>query len=426
MDIPKVRRLLEEALAELDPTTLPAIGDPDAFDKALDAAAPGAVLMLAPTLVYPRALALSKPVTLSCAAVAAARMDRATLLPSFRAGLTILGSAVGTTLTGLEVRATNPLTDIVIVHAAKVTLDRVRVLGDPVKGAKRGISANSDGELQIVRCYVADCFATYPGSDSQAVAAWDMGPGLLVEDCYLEAGSETVLIGGADPSSDARRPREVTIQGCTITKNPAWQGQPIGVKNTVELKNVIGCLLQDNDISQSWGGRGQDGYLLVLTVRNQDGRDPGATIQDVAIHDNRFSRGAAAINILGLDTIRNPDGTVRPSVRMARVEIVANRFTELDPTQWTGSKKMILIDQGPEDLALDGNEFAGVGFSSAVYFAGGPPALRMTFTNNAVPRSTYGLFGVGVTAKPHNFTQTNPAWVAFTQTGIIGNITEAP
>jgi len=424
MDIPKVRRLLEEALAELDPATLPPIETVEAFDQALAAAAPGAVLPLAPTLVYPKPLTLTRTVHLACATIEAGRVDRATPLPSFRGGLTIL--ADDCTLTGLEVQHTNPLTDIVIVTGARVTLDMVRVLGDPVKGAKRGISANSHGDLRIVRCYVADCFATYPGSDSQAVAAWDMGAGLTIEDCYLEGGSETVLIGGADPSSDARRPREVTIQGNTITKNPAWQGQAIGIKNTIELKNVIGCLIQDNDISQSWGGRGQDGYLLVLTVRNQDGRDPGATIQDVAIHNNRFSHGAAAINILGLDTIKNSDGSVRPSVRMARVELAGNTFAELDPVKWTGSKKLILIDQGPDDLAIDGNAFEGGGFSSALYFGGGPPARRMTFTNCQVPRTTYGMFGVGVTAKPHNFTPTNPAWIAFTQDGILGNITEAP
>ena len=38
------------------------------------------------------------------------------------------------TLIGLDVRHTNSFTDIVVLTGAGITLDRVRVLGDPVKG----------------------------------------------------------------------------------------------------------------------------------------------------------------------------------------------------------------------------------------------------------------------------------------------------
>jgi hypothetical protein len=430
-DVAKARQLLEQALAALTPPpAVVAIATPAALDQALAAIAPGAVLQLDPVLVYDAPLTIRQSVTLQ-SIPPAGRMTRGPPLPSFRRGLTIAADHV--TLIGLEVRQTNPLTDILIVVGAHATLDRVRVLGDPVKGGKRGIAANSNGDLKILRSYVADIFGPYPGQDTQAICGWDMGPGLLIEENYLEGSHETLLIGGADPTSEARTPADVTIRGNTITKNPAWQGVPIGVKNTLELKNVKGAIVEDNDISQSWGGRGQDGYLLVVTIRNQDGRAPWSTVQDVTIRRNHFSHGAAAINLLGLDTIKEtgagrvvPVGTVRPSVRMARVTIAANTFTDLDPKKFTGSNKLILIDQAPEDLTIEDNAFDGVGFSSAIYFGGGGPALRLVVTNNRIPKTTYGIFGAGVTAKPHNFTATNPAWVKYTSGGTIATITEAP
>lgn len=430
-DVPKARQLIEEALKALQPApAVLALETPAALDQALATAVPAQVLTLAPGFVDPQPRSLTKAVTL-VGVPAPGRMTRALQLPAFTGGLTV---GDGVTLRGVEVRHPNPLTDILIVTGKDVTLDQVRVLGDPVKGAKRCISANSNGNLTVTRSYVADCFGTYPGSDTQAVAAWDMGAGLTLDDNYLEGGSETVLIGGADPSSDARRPRNVTITGNTITKNPAWQALPIGVKNTIELKNVVGATITNNDISYSWGGHGQDGFAGVFTVRNQDGRDPGATIQDVTFTGNRIAHAAAALNILGLDTIKEtstgsgrvPVGQVRPSVRMARVKITGNTFTDLDSKVWTGSSKMILVDQAPEDLTLDSNTYGGTPYGSVLYFGGGPPALRLMFTNSAVPRSAYGVFGVGVSAKPHDFTPANPAWVKYTSGGTIAGITEAP
>ena len=426
-DVNQARQLLEQALRALQPAA-PPIATPEALDEALAAAAPGAVLTLSPTLVYPRPLAVRQAVTLEGLAPSAprSRMDRATPLPRFTEGLTIGGDDV--TLVGLEVRHSNPLTDIVTISGARVTLDRVRVLGDPVKGAKRGIASNGNGDVTIVRSYVDDAFQSYPGNDSQAICSWDMGPGLTIEDNYLSAGSETIMLGGADASAD-RTPTRVRIRGNTITKNPAWQPLPIGVKNTLEIKNARDVVIEDNDISYSWGGHGQDGYLLVLTVRNQDGRAPWATIQDVTIRGNRFAHGAAGISVLGLDTIKEtragrvvPIGEVRPSVRMARVTIAANTFTDLNPKTYTGSNKLMLIDQAPEDLTIEDNTFVGSGFSSVIYFAGGGPAARFTFTNNRVPPSTYGLFGMGVTAV-RNLLPTNPAWVRYTQGGTIAMIT---
>jgi hypothetical protein len=416
---------LDAATAALTPpVVIPAIATPAALDAALAAAQGGTVLRLATTLVYPSALTLTRSVTLQSETLVVGRMTRDAPAPTFLAGVRVVADDV--TLVGLAVAHTNPLTDIVVLTGAlRPTLDRCRIVGDPLKGAKRGVAANG-GAMTIRGCYIDDCFQAWPGNDSQAINAWDfLAPGLLLEDNYLSGGSESVMIGGADAATAARMPSQIIIRGNTITKNPAWQTLPIGVKNTLELKAGRDILIENNDIRQSWGGHGQDGYLLLLTVRNQDGRAPWSTIQDVTVTGNRFSGGAAAINLLGLDNIKEtkagmptPIGMVRPSVRMARITIRGNTFDDLDPARYTGSNRLILIGQGPEQVTIDQNTFAGRGLGSQVYFYGAPPALGCTVTHNTWPPATYGIKGDGSASGA-------ATWAAYVSGGTLsGNVVQ--
>jgi hypothetical protein len=382
------------------------------LDRALLAATDGARLLLDPTFTYPNALKLAHVnLTLESTTTLNGRMTKVSPAPRFDKGIVLVGSGIH--LVGLDIRNSTGA-DIVIVSGKDCALDRCRVLGDPVTGAKRGIAANSDGNCQITGCYVDDCFGPYPGNDTQAICAWSMGPGLLIENCYLAGGTETVMIGGSDAPSPQRDPANIIIRGNTITKNPAWQTQPVSVKNTLELKNARHVLIEDNDISYSWAGRGQTGFLLVLTVRNQDGKDPTASIQDVTIQGNRFAHGAAAINILGHDNLQ-------PSEPMQRVTIAHNTFEDLNPLMYqtkidTASRKMIQIDGGSVDLVIAENTFAGTNLTSALYFAGGPALERFTFVGNRYPKTKYGVYGNNVTV--------GQAWAQFVTSGTNGPNTE--
>lgn len=423
-DVPKARALLQQALTALEPAPPVAapIATPAELNAALADAAPGAVLTLSRTLIYPDALTLSQSVTLQADGLTAlTRMDATTPLPSFADGITIPGDQV--TLVGLEVRKKNPLTDIVTFSGANVTLDRLRILGDSVKGAKRGVAANGNGHAQILRSYIDDCFQAYPGNDSQAIIAWDMAPGLLIEDNFLRAGSETVMIGGADSISPERMPADVTIRGNTITKRPEWQRILVGVKNTLELKAVRGALIEGNIVEYSWGGHGQDGYLFLITVRNQDGRAPWSTVQDVIFRNNTLSHGAAAFNILGVDNIKEskagmstPIGTVRPTVRAARLSLTGNTVTDIDPVAYAGSNRLILIGAGPAQVTIDANTFAGQHLGSQVYFYGKPAADGLAVTSNTWPAALYGIKGDGSASGA-------ATWAAYVTGGsLAGNI----
>ena len=426
MNIDKIVSLAQQIIDEARPPVPPApvvISTPEQFDAALSLAPAGATLTLATSLVYPAPLTLTHPITLQSETWAAGLGGRMTAdepAPRFQSGIKVTGDHIS--LAGIDVRQTNPLVDIVVLGGAWPILDRCRILGDPVKGGKRGIAANGS-DMTIARCYIDDCFQPYPGNDSQAICAWDMGPGLTIEDCFLRGGSETVMIGGADASSADRMPHAVTIIRNTITKRPEWQALPIGVKNLIEFKAGRDILVEDNDLSYSWGKHGQVGYAVLVTVRNQDGRAPWSTVQNLVFRGNRIAHTAAAINILGLDNIKEtkgnmptPIGTVRPSVRASDLEFSGNTFTDLDPVTYAGSNQMILIGAGPVNVTIDQNTFDGVKIGSQVYFYGAPPSDGMVITNNTWPKATYGIKG---DSQPSGAS----TWVAYVTNGTLsGNV----
>ena len=414
---------IDLALAALDDSAPPepippgdVITTPEALDAALAAAAPDDVLTLSASLRYPGMLTLSKPVTLQAEILPLDRITPDVPLPTFLGGVVIPADDV--TLLGLEIRHSDPQAyDIVQFGGARTTLDRCRVLGDPVVGEKRGIAANGGGDCIIRECYVDDCFGPYPGNDCQAICVWDMAPGLLIEDCFLRGGTETIMIGGSDSSSEARMPTDVTIRNCDITKRPEWQDQAVSVKNTLELKVGRRVRIENNRISYSWGGKGQDGYLLVLSVRNQDGDAPWSTIEDCWITGNTFAHGAAAINILGRDN--NED-----SGQLTSVLISGNIFEDIDPVAYAGDKRMILLGGGSQLLTICENQFTGSGMTSVVYFYGAVPAnchYGTMLAANVFPASKYGIFGEeSAVGKPG---EVPPAWDRYVVDGTLeGNI----
>lgn len=399
------------------------ISTPAQLDAALAKAVGGETFVLDPTLVYPTALALTKPVTLRSSLPVLARATLTTPMPSFKDGLSLSGASIG--LYGIEVKKRDPLTSILVLGLPGAgdkgrVVDGCRVLGDVVKGGKRGIEANA-AAVQVLRCYVEDCFGYFPGSDTQAFCAWDSPGPFLIQDCYLSGGSETFLLGGADATSQANIPAHGVVRGCTITKRPQWQATNVGVKNTVELKNAIDWDFEDNDISQSWGQHGQDGYLLMLTPRNQDGSNPYAILQAITFRMNRFQHGAGWFAL-------NGDDDLHPSQRVTGLVIDANDVADLDPAKYRGTDpsvsgttdRVIFISRGPTNVQITGNKAKGQNFGAAIYLSDAPPqGSNIVLTGNTLPPSTYGLMGGG-SAPDLTLNDPSKAWKDYVASGSLG------
>lgn len=369
------------------------------LQAAIAAAAPGAILHFDGIETAP--VVLEKSITLIGLNVAA-----------LAAGVHVHAPAV--TLTGLQMHHPDPTAEVLIVTGDRCTIDGCTVHGHPTHGQRRGIRVGA-ADCTIRRSTVDDCFR--PDQDAQAICGWDGVRHLLIEDCFLRGGAETVMIGGADPASGDRIPQDITIRRTTISKRPEWRGDPgVLVKNTLEFKNVVGALVEDCVIEYSWEN-GQVGYLLVLTPRNQDGTAPYSVVSDVIIRRNHFRHAPAAINLLGQDD-------VQPSQQQTRVSIVDNLFDDLDRAQWPGTDKLVQVAVPIDTLTIARNTFRGTTTGSQVYFYGRPyKATGFDLIDNVFPPSEYGIFGDGCSTGedangiPH-------AWNDYVETGTCrGNVT---
>jgi len=116
-------------------------------------------------------------------------------------------------------------------------LDRVYVHGDPLLGQKRGISMQSS-DTTVVNSYLSDFKGI--GQDTQAIASYN-GPGpYLIENNYLEAATENLLIGGADPMIPNLVATNVTVRHNYFRKQMAWRDPIVPTPAGVSARAVPG------------------------------------------------------------------------------------------------------------------------------------------------------------------------------------------
>jgi Putative Ig domain len=118
-------------------------------------------------------------------------------------------------------------------------LDRLYIHGDPIVGQKRGIALNS-ASTEIVNCYISDIKAV--GQDSQAIAAMN-GPGpYLIENNYLEAAAENFMAGGVDPLIPNLIPSDITFRYNYLFKPLKWRDPIVPTPTNVAAVAGAGSL----------------------------------------------------------------------------------------------------------------------------------------------------------------------------------------
>lgn len=269
-----------------------------------------------------------------------------------------------------------------------IVFDRCYVHGDPVKGGRRGIALNGR-EVAVVDSYLADFKER--GGDSQAVAAWNgSGPFKIVNN-HLEAAGENVMFGGADPRIADLVPSDIEIRQNHFVKplgwkkgEPGFEGISWTVKNLFELKNARRVLIKDNVFDHNWA-QAQNGFAILFTVRNQEGRAPWSTIEDVTFADNVVRHVGAGINILGRDDIRT-------SQAMRRVVIRNNLFEDVDGSRWGGPGTLFQLLNGGAGLTIEHNTAFQTG---SIIMAEGPPHEGFAYRYNIAPHNAHGIIGTG-------------------------------
>ncbi len=221
----------------------------------------------------------------------------------------------GWTFQGIQVLG--GIQEIIIVRgASRITFDRVLIVGGG-SGTTRGIRGNGT-TIELTRSYISNIWQN--AQDAQAFCAWDGAGPYVITDNYLEASGENIMFGGADSTTAADIPADITFTDNLVYKPDAWRpggAEPHLVKNQFELKNAKRVTIRNNRFEGNWTS-GQPGYGIVFTPRNQDGSNPWAVVEDVTF-ENNVVISEKGINMIGYDDLM-------PSGRLQRVTFAYSLF----------------------------------------------------------------------------------------------------
>ena len=267
-----------------------------------------------------------------------------------------------------------------------LVFDRVYIHGDPASGQRRGVALNS-GYTEIINSYIADIKAT--SVDSQAICGWN-GPGpYVIENNYLEASGENVMFGGADPAVWNLVPSDITVRRNVLSKPAAWMGTNWLVKNLFELKNARRVLVEGNVLENVWKG-GQAGFAVQITPRNQGGKAPWSTVEDVTFRYNVVRHAGSAINISGWDDLQ-------ASGQAQRIQLANNLFFDIDGPRWGGASGIFVqLGNSPRSITIERNTVVHSGTVLSVYGTrnGAPWVVDgLAFRDNLVKHNLYGVKG---------------------------------
>jgi hypothetical protein len=249
--------------------------------------------------------------------------------------------------------------------------DRCYIHSPGLNRARRGFALNS-AATWIVNSHVSGFAGA--GDETQAIAGWN-GPGPFhIVNNYLEGGGEVVLIGGADPAVPNLVPSDIEIRRNYMRKPREWNGRAL-IKGTFEIKNARRVVIEGNLIESEILST-----AIVLTPRNQGGKAPWSTIEDVEIKNNIVRHASTGINILGTDNEHR-------SQEAKRIRIVNNLVVDV-----VGDKS----DNIPYFLQVNGGEQITVAHNTVqqagnIITAYGTPTAGFSFRDNIVQFNQHGI-----------------------------------
>jgi len=188
---------------------------------------------------------------------------------------------------------------------------------------------------------------------------------------------------------------------------PPEQATRWSVKNLFELKNARRVSVDGNLFENNWVDA-QSGFAILFTVRNQDGKAPWSTIEDVTFTNNVVRHAAAGVNILGKDNNQTSQTAHDLLIRN-------NLFYDIGGPQWGSNGRFLQISEAV-GVTLDRNTILQTGNIITAY---GVPTSAFVFTNNLAPNNDFGVIGDGTPSGKATIDEYLPASV-FKKNAIIG------
>lgn len=269
--------------------------------------------------------------------------------------------------------------------------DRVLVRGDATYGAKRGILGNGH-DITVKNSDIRNIFRN--GQDTTTFGCFNCGRGYLLQNNWLEAGAEVILIGGA-PSAAGTVARDIVIQDNVLTRPLAWKalaGPTYSVKNLFELKEGINVIVRRNYMEYNWPPS-QPGYAVLFTAKDSK------RIDNVLFEDNVVKSTAGGINMLGWDYTT---ALLAPTSNVT----VRNNLFVISKQEYGGTGFFLLIGSAPRNITFDHNTIIHDGTTlvsayTGTYFTA--DGVRhsdgtingFTWTNNLSLNGQYGFNSYG-------------------------------
>ncbi len=239
------------------------------------------------------------------------------------------------------------------------------------------------------------------GQDAQALACLNGAGPVTIINNYLEASTENVLFGGADPKIPNLIPSDIVVRNNYLYKPRSWQigdpsyaGNPWQVKNIFELKNAQRVTVDGNIFENNWKDA-QVGYAIVFTPRNQDGTAPWVAVKDVTFTHNIVRHTPSGYSLLSADNLP-------PSSQpLTHITIRDNITEDVNPTQFGGSGVGFLFTYAVktgQNYVIEHNTLLhnGAGNSFGTIGDAGTVVNQFKFNNNIVTYGDFGFKGGGV------------------------------
>jgi hypothetical protein len=287
------------------------------------------------------------------------------------------------------------LYDLVVIGSKEplphhIVFDRCYVHGDPGVNDRRGIVMNG-AFVAVVDSYISDFQEV--GADSQGLLAYNTSGPLQIRNNYIEAAGENVMFGGADSSAPALVPGDIEISNNYFFKPLSLIPTKYTVKNMLEFKaarrvRVAGNTFENNPL------KGQNGFAVLITPRNQSGTAPWSATSDIAITDNVLINVGSGFNIAGGDNHHPVPQTERILIRNNVIGVTGLNGADGRTFQFMGGGTDYTIDHNTiiNSASPPGSPASDLAMVDSKL----PKISNFLFTNNLSTRTHWGFFGNAV------------------------------
>jgi hypothetical protein len=226
--------------------------------------------------------------------------------------------------------------------------------------------------LAVVSSRIAEIHQPLPrggcpsGREAQGVTIIN-GPGpYKIDDNYISASTEGMLVGGQDPANEAMLPSDIQISRNHFHKPLAWKKLYMA-KTGFAMKSGARVQVYGNYIENSWDNCGEQPSGIRLTVRN-NGATPAGAFQN--LRDVDFAQNAIVNHGRGGLILASDD--LAPSGQMTCVAIHDNLWDRI-PGDFAGDDRadgrlLSLVSGGTATspggsihLTIEHNTFIGSG-----------------------------------------------------------------